>query len=124
MYRLGSQLGTRNYRSPSGHRPTNVQAGSYEQPKPRQSCTPAHDSDVTVRLLRLLIERFGGEATSGALIKHTALEREAMRLGETSASLLRAILGGLADRGAITLEDLDEGDVIVRIARGAVLIYQ
>lgn len=126
LYTHGLQLGAWNDRHCLGPTPSNAWAGFSAQSKDYEGCILAYSIDEMALVLRLLIERFGGEATSSAMIKHTTLERRSMREDDTTlCSRLERILDELAGCEAITLEDMDEAEVIARIApHGVVLAYQ
>ena len=117
MYTHELQLSAWNGRHRLGPTPSNAWAGFPAQSKEDEGCTLAYSIDEMALVLRLLIEGFGGEATSTALIKHTALEWRLMPGDDTtSRSWLGRILDELAGCEAITLEDMDEAEVIARIA--------
>lgn len=123
MHMLGLQIGPPNDR----HRLSLAPANPCE-------CIPAQSEGSAVLacsieelalLLRLLIESFGGEATNTALMKHIVRGRRSMLWDDTTLSSgLGRVLDELADCDAITLEDMDEAEVIARIApNGVVLAY-
>lgn len=124
LYTHGLETGTWN----AGHRfgPTapNAWAGLPAKSKDYVGCILADSLDEMALALRLLIEEFGGEATRTALI--IVLERRLMRGNDTTTcSRLGRILDELASCEAITLEDMDEAEIIVRIAsHGVVLAYK
>ena len=126
MYTHGLQLGAWNDRHRLSPTPSSASTDSPARSKGYIGCTPAYSVDEMASVLRLLIEGFGGEATSTALMRHSAFGRRSLCGNDTtSASWLGRILGKLADCGAITLDDLDEADVIARIApHGVVLAYK
>jgi hypothetical protein len=70
--------------------------------------SPARAEDAAF-VLRSLIEELGGEATATHLSEALAPELR------VEGSWLRDTLGDLDGRGAVTLEDMDGTDVIVRI---------
>ncbi|MBC7702891.1 MAG: hypothetical protein H7274_02955 [Rhodoferax sp.] len=128
MNTYGLQLGAWDDRHRLTPWPANTATGFSERSKGYTAGTPAYSIDEMARVLRLLIERFGGEATSAAMIKHTILQRRSMP-GRESDTALRFWLGGILDElegcGAITVEDNDQDEVIARIApHGVVLAYQ
>lgn len=122
----GLQLDVRGDQHRLSLSPASAVTGFSARSKGYTGSTPAHRIDEIAPVLRLLIERFGGEATSTALIKHTALERRSMRgSGSSSGSWLGGILDELEGCKAITLEELGETGVIARIApHGVVLAYE
>ena len=130
MDTYGLQLGVWDGRNRSSPWPASASIGCSERSKGYTAGTPANSIDEMVPVLRLLIERFGGEATSTALIRHIILERRSMRERESVSNSASGFwLGGILDElegcGAITVEDNDKDEVIARIApRGVVLAYQ
>lgn len=81
----------------------------------------AAGADLAV-VLRMLIEEFGGEVTSSALAQRLV---QLSRWRQARSDLwVRVVLGELEHRGAITLEDVNETDVVARIQlAGVALAY-
>lgn len=123
LHAHGLQLDTRNDRHDLGSTPSNAWAGFPARSDDHGSTTLADSIEDMALVLRLLIEAFGGEATSTALIKHKAMESISMCGNDTVAwPWLGRILAELDGCGAITLEDTDDTDVVARIAHpGAIL---
>ncbi|WP_395543332.1 hypothetical protein [Neotabrizicola sp. sgz301269] len=75
-----------------------------------------------VRLLRVLIEEFGGEAYGAALDRYLA--QRAAVTGQVLSSSTRSLLTELALQGALTLESIADAEIVARILpQGASLAY-
>ena len=76
------------------------------------------------RILQVLIEELGGEATAAALYVRLLEAGPAACNAAPDGAWLRSVLGDLDSRGAMTIEDMDGDEVIVRITKaGASLAY-
>lgn len=84
------------------------------------------DLDRAKRVLRSLIEDFGGEATSSSLVERIAVQEPTFLEKETRPlTAVQMMLAQLESCGALTLEALDGTEVIARIApTGATLAYE
>lgn len=75
-----------------------------------------------VRVLRVLIEEFGGEAYGTALDRFLA--QRAAVTGDALSGSTRTILSGLALQGALFLESIADAEIVARILpQGAALAY-
>jgi hypothetical protein len=73
------------------------------------------------RLLRALVERFGGEVTASVLYRY--LSHESGWLWTASGPKLTEMLWDLQSAGAVELEPKDDQDLIVRLQVGGGRIY-
>lgn len=73
------------------------------------------------RLLRALVERFGGEVTSSALDRY--LSYESGWSWTASGPKLAEMLWALQSAGAVELEPQDDQDLIVRLQVGGARLY-
>lgn len=90
-----------------------------------REAAPAGDVAEQRRVLQVLIEELGGEATAASLRARLLLRDPGARTEPLSGTWLRSVLGDLDVSGAMTLEDMDGDDVIVRITRaGAGMAYE
>jgi hypothetical protein len=83
------------------------------------------DNSNLARILQVLIEDFGGEATSASLLRRIHSDSPPITTDEAHhCTEMRAALTRLESCGALTLEDLDGTEIIARIADiGAILAY-
>jgi hypothetical protein len=83
------------------------------------------DYSKSLRILQVLIEDFGGEATSASLRRRIDNDSPPITTDEANhCTDMRAALKRLESCGALTLEDLDGIEVIARIADiGTIIAY-
>lgn len=83
--------------------------------------TPERLTDE-VRVLRVLIEEFGGEAYGTALDRFLA--QRAAVTGDALSGSTRRLLADLAMMGALSLESIADAEIVARILpQGAALAY-
>ena len=119
------QLGTRRQSHARRGNPWIDTAYDPRVARPCDDFASAGERHKGVRVLRTLIEDFGGEATSSSLSRRSTSQfRPLGRIEASSRIQIRAILDQLETCGALTLESLDENEVIARItSAGASLAY-